>query len=143
MENNDLFNNINLKRGISPYDHATGDAAVSSEIIDMQGNSSLTFAIATGSLADADATFTVLVEDADESAFNVTNAAVADADLLGTEALASFIFSDDNKVFKIGYKGNKRYVRLTITPATNTGAALLCVIAIVTPKLLPAANPPA
>ena len=143
MENNDLFNNINLKRGISPYDHATGDAAVSSEIIDMQGNSSLTFAIATGSLADADATFTVLVEDADEAAFNVTNAAVADADLLGTEALASFIFSDDNKVFKIGYKGMKRYVRLTITPANNTGAALLAVIAIVTPRILPAANPPA
>ena len=24
--NNDLFNGINIKRGISPYDHATGDA---------------------------------------------------------------------------------------------------------------------
>lgn len=142
MENNDLFNRINLKKGIAPYDHATGDAAVSTEIIDMQGNSSLTFAIATGSLADADATFTVLVEEGDAS--NLSDAAaVADADLLGTEALASFIFSDDGKCFKVGYKGMKRYVRLTITPATNTGAALLCVIAIVTPRLQPAANPPA
>ncbi len=142
MKNSDLFNNINLKLGISPYDHATGDAAVSTEIIDMQGNSSLTFAIATGSLADADATFAVLVEEGDAS--NLSDAAaVADADLLGTEALAAPLFSDDNKVLKIGYKGIKRYVRLTITPANNTGAALLCVIAIVTPKLLPAANPPA
>lgn len=142
MKNADLLNNINLKRGISPYDHATGDAAVVSEIIDMQPNSSLTFAIATGSLADADATFTVLVEEG--AVANMSDAtAVADADLLGTEALAGFTFAADNSVFKIGYKGTKRYVRLTITPANNTGAALLCVIAIVTPQLLPAANPPA
>lgn len=140
-DNNDLLNCINLKRAISPYDHATGDAAVTSEIIDMQGNSALVFAIATGSLADADATFTVLVEESEDSAMSGKNA-VADADLLGTEALASFIFSDDNKCFKIGYKGIKRYVTLTITPANNTGAALLCVMAILCPQLLPAPNPP-
>jgi hypothetical protein len=33
-----------------------------------------------------------------------------DAQLVGTEALASFIFSDDNKCFKVGYSGGKRYV---------------------------------
>lgn len=142
MENNDLFNSINLKRAISPYDHATGDAAVTSEIIDMQGNGALVFAIATGSLADADATFTVLVEESDDSGMSSKNT-VAAGDLLGTAALASFIFSDDNKCFKVGYKGVKRYVTLTITPATNTGAALICVIAILVPRLQPAANPPA
>ncbi|MBK7491063.1 MAG: hypothetical protein IPI17_02910 [Nitrosomonas sp.] len=138
----DLFNSINLKRGISPYDHATGDAAVVSQIIDMQGIDTLVFAIATGSLADADATFTVLVEESDDAAMGSANA-VSDADLLGTEALASFTFGGDDKCFKIGYKGSKRYVTCTITPANNTGAALLCVIAITVPQLLPAANPPA
>ena len=142
MNSNDLFNNINIKRGISPYDHATGDAAVTSEIIDMQGNSALVFVIATGSLADIDATFTVLVEESADAAMYVKNA-VADADLLGTEVLAAPLFSDDNKGFKIGYKGIKRYVTLTITPANNTGAALLSVVAVVCPLLLPAANPPA
>ena len=138
----DLFNSINLKRGTSPYDHATGDAAVVSQIIDMQGIDTLVFAIATGSLADADATFTVLVEESDDAAMGSANA-VSDADLLGTEALASFTFGGDDKCFKIGYKGSKRYVTCTITPANNTGAALLCVIAITVPQLLPAANPPA
>lgn len=138
----DLFNSINLKRGISPYDHATGDAAVVSQIIDMQGIDALVFAIATGSLADADATFTVLVEESDDSGMSGATA-VADADLLGTEALASFTFGSDDKCFKIGYKGSKRYVTCTITPANNTGAALLCVIAITVPQILPAANPPA
>ena len=140
--NNDLFNNINLKRGISPYDHGTGDAAVVSQIIDMQQVSALVFAIATGSLADTDATFTVLIEESDDAAMGSANA-VADADLLGTEALAAPLFSDDNKCLKIGYKGSKRYVTCTITPANNTGAALLCVIAITVPKILPASNPPA
>lgn len=141
-QNNDLFNCINLKRAISPYDHATGDTAVTSEIIDMQGNAACVFALATGSLADADATFAVLVEESDDAAMAGKNA-VADADLLGTEALAGFIFSDDDKCFKVGYKGIKRYVTLTITPANNTGAALLCAVAILCPQLQPAANPPA
>ena len=138
----DLFNSINLKRGISPYDHAPGDAAVVSQIIDMQGIDALVFAIATGSLADVDATFTVLVEESDDSGMSGATA-VADADLLGTEALASFTFGSDDKCFKIGYKGSKRYVTCTITPANNTGAALLCVIAITVPQILPSANPPA
>lgn len=138
----DLFNSINLKRGISPYDHATGDAAVVSQIIDMQGIDTLVFAIATGSLADADATFTVLIEESDDSGMSGATA-VADADLLGTEALASFTFAADDKCFKIGYKGSKRYVTCTITPANNTGAALLCVIAITVPQILPSSNPPA
>ena len=142
MANNDLFNNINLKRGISPYDHGTGDAAVTSQIIDMQGVGALVFAIATGSLADVDATFTMLVRESDDSGMSGATD-VADADLLGTEALASFIFSDDDKCFKIGYKGTKRYVTCTITPANNTGIGLLCVIAITVPRLLPASNPPA
>lgn len=142
MENNDLFNSINIKRAISPYDHATGDDAVVSEIIDMQGNSALVFAIATGSLADADATFTVLVEESDAANMAGKNA-VADEDLLGTETLAGFTFTHDNACRKIGYKGIKRYVTLTITPANNTGAALLSVIAIVVPQLQPASNPPA
>lgn len=138
----DLFNSINLKRGISPYDHATGDAAVVSQIIDMQGIDTLVFAIATGSLADTDATFTVLIEESDDAAMGSANA-VSDADLLGTEALASFTFGGDDKCFKIGYKGSKRYVTCTITPANNTGAALLCVIAITVPQILPTSNPPA
>jgi len=139
---NELFNNINIKRGISPYDHATGDAAVTTEIIDMQGVSDLVFVIATGSLADADATFAVLVEESADSGMS-GKTAVADGDLLGTEALAGFAFGDDNKCFKIGYKGSMRYVTATVTPTNNAGAALLCVVAITVPQLKPAANPPA
>jgi len=125
----DLHNNIQVLSVIDPYDHGTGDTAKVGEIIDRQDAQALEFIIQTGSLADADATFTVLVEDGDNSVLS-DNAAVVDAELLGTEAGASFIFSDDNKVAKIGYLGNKRYVRLTLTPANNTGAVLVSACAI-------------
>ena len=124
----DLHNSIAVRRAISPQSVADTTALVS-EIIDMQGFQSLEFLIATGSIADADATFTVLVEDGDNSSLT-DNAPVADAQLLGTEALAAFQFDDDNEVRKIGYRGYKRYVRLTITPVANASAALISAVAV-------------
>lgn len=138
----DLHNNIAPKRVLSPASVADNTAQVG-QIIDRQGFQALEYVILTGSLSDADATFTVLLEEGDAS--NLSDAAaVADADLLGTEALASFTFAADDKVFKLGYKGNKRYTRLTITPAANASAALLAAVAILgDPQLAPTANPPA
>ena len=64
------------------------------------------------------------------------------ADLLGTAALAGFTFADDNATRKIGYKGAKRYVRLTITPANNASAALFGAVAILGhAQLAPTSNP--
>jgi len=137
----DLFNNITIKRVISPVSEA-GTTALVGQIIDRQGYQSVTYAIATGSIADADATFTVLLEEGDVS--NLSDAAaVADADLLGTEALAAFQFDDDNEARKLGYKGNKRYTRLTITPVNNASAALVSAVAILGhPESMPQPNPP-
>lgn len=127
MSNKDLHNDIKRVRAISPV-VATDDTPLVSQIIDRQGFESLEFVIATGTLADSGATFTVLVEDGDESNLS-DNASVADAYLLGTEALASFDQSDDDAVLKIGYVGPKRYVRLTITPSGEGTGAPICVIA--------------
>lgn len=138
----DLASNIHPLRAISPAAATTDNTAWVSQIIDRQGYESLTFVIATGSLADADATFAVLVEDGDQSDLS-DNAAVADANLVGTEALAGFTFGDDNETRKIGYVGNKRYVRLTVTPSGNTGNAFCAAVAILGhPNEAPTANPP-
>jgi hypothetical protein len=40
------------------------------------------------------------------------------------------LFGDDNETRKLGYVGNKRYVRLTITPANNTGDTFFSAVAI-------------
>lgn len=115
----DLFNNVELRRAISPT-RAADNTALVSQIIDLANRGGVIFEIAIGTIADADATFVVLIEDGDDSGLS-DNAAVADAFLIGTESGAGFDFSNDDEVRKIGYIGPKRYVRLTITPASNTG----------------------
>lgn len=113
----DSFNENEVRRMISPT-RGTGNTPLVSQIIDLQGKESMLIAIAIGTLADADATFTTLVEHDDDSALG-SAASVPDAQLLGTESGASFTFANDDEVRKIGYIGDKRYVRLTITPASN------------------------
>jgi hypothetical protein len=137
----DSAHNLHILRAISPVSVADNTAQVG-QIIDTKGYRTLTFAIATGAIADADATFTVLVQHGD--AANLADAAdVPDADLIGLETQAGFIFSDDDETRKIGYVGNRRYARLTITPVNNTVAALLSAVAILgNPQEAPTANPP-
>lgn len=138
----DQMNHLAIKRVLSPVSVADTTAQVG-QIIDRAGFNSLTYVIATGSIADADATFTVLLEEGDESDLS-DNAAVSDADLIGTEALAAFQYDDDNECRKLGYKGTKRYTRLTITPVGNASAALLAAVAVLgNPSSTPTVNPPA
>lgn len=137
----DLISKIHPKRAISPVSVADNTAQVG-QIIDRQGFNSLTYLIAIGSVADADATFAVLLEHGDDAAL-ADAAAVPDIDLIGTEALAGFTFADDDEARKLGYKGIKRYTRLTITPANNASAALISAIALLGhPEQLPTPNPP-
>lgn len=139
----DLMNKIDVKPVIYPGAGPSDNTAQVGQIIDRKGFDAVTYLILTGTLADADATFTVLLEEGD--AANLSDAvAVADADLIGTEALAGFTFADDNKARKLGYKGAKRYTRLTITPANNTGAAPMSALAVLSGAAMkPTSNPPA
>ena len=138
----DGHNNVDIKRVISPVSVADNTAQVG-QIIDLQGFDTLEYVIATGSIADVDATFTVLLEESDDSGMAGATA-VDDKHLIGTEALAGFQFDDDNECRKLGYIGHKRYTRLTITPVNNLAAALLSAVAILgNPANMPTANPPA
>lgn len=119
----DLYNAVSVVRALSPVSVSDNTAQVS-QILDRRGFNAVMLGILTGSIADADVTFTVLLEHGD--AANLSDAvAVPDEDLIGTEALAGFQFDDDNETRKLGYKGVKRYLRATITPANNASAALL------------------
>jgi hypothetical protein len=124
-----MANNVQVKRVISPVSVSDNTAQVG-QIIDHLGYESAVYFINLGSIADADMTATVLLEESDAS--DMTGAdAVADADMIsqtpGTapEAAAAFQFDSDNQVRKLGYIGFRRYTRLTITPASNASAALL------------------
>lgn len=125
----DLLNNVHLVPVMPPKAAVTDNTAFVGAIVDRAGFGSLLFAIITGTNADADATYTVLIEDGD--AANLSDAAaVADDDLIVLEAAAAFTFADDGECRKIAYIGPKRYVRITITPANNTGNAFVACIAV-------------
>lgn len=139
----DLMNNVHVLQAIAPVAARTDNTAVVSSIIDLQGYDAAMFAISIGTNTDVNATFAVLVEEGDASNISGGNA-VADADLIGTEVLAGFQFDDDTETRKIGYRGSKRYIRLTITPTGNdSGNIFLAAVAILgSPSLRPTANPP-
>jgi hypothetical protein len=126
----DATTNKLLKRVISPVSGAGDNTALVGQIIDHQGFDAATYEILLGAIADADATFTVLLEEGDQA--NLSDAgAVADVDMVSQtrgvapETAAAFAFDSDNQVRKLGYIGTKRYSRLTLTPANNTGAWLV------------------
>jgi len=123
----DLHYSVKYSRALSPVAAVSNNTAYVSEILDTANFTANELVILTGSLADADATFTVLLEEG--AASNLSDAAaVADGDMLGTEAGASFTFANDDTTKKLGYIGSKRYIRATITPANNTGNAFVAAV---------------
>lgn len=124
----DLANDILIRPCIAPA-VVTDNTAQVGAIIDRQGYQSVVYGIVTGTLDDADTALTVLLEEGDDSGLSDATA-VADIDLNNTEALAAPTFADDGEAFKLGYVGNKRYTRMTITPANNTGNIPIAAVAI-------------
>lgn len=141
MIGRDLYNRLSYGRAISPITLTNVDTAQVGQWNDMADLIGLVYVIDIGALTDADATFTVLVEESDDQS---TITAVADIDLLpqpnntvstAPEALASFTFAADDTVKAIGYVGIKRYARITITPSGNgAGAASFSAVAVGMPR---------
>ncbi len=138
----DLLDGIHLARAVSPAAAVTDNTAFVSQIVDRRGHDSLVFAILTGSLVDADATFAVTMHHGDDPSLSDADIVPADQ-ISGTLASAGFAFGDDDEVRKVGYRGAKRYVRLTVTPSGNSGNAFVAAVAILGhPSMQPTANPP-
>src|ERR1700720_2431074 len=138
----DIANNVNLKPAFYPVAAVTDNTVQTSTILDTYGFESAMLALVTGTLADADATFTLAFSESNDSGRAGSNA-VAPTGLIGTTALARFDFSADNRCRKIGYIGNCRYVQATITPANNTGNLFVAGMWVQgDPLHAPTSNPP-
>ena len=128
----DGLSSIQVKTGYGAY-YYQGNTAWQTAAIDIQGYDSLTFIVAVGAVLDADTVVTTLMQESDDG---TTFTDVADADMVtqtdGTapETAAGFQFDDDGEVRKIGYIGSKRYAKLYLTPANNTGTAAAAIIAV-------------
>ena len=143
MPNREIHNDIHVVPLIVPIAARTDNTAIVSAIIDTANYNACEFVIVTGTNTDANATFAVTVDEGD--AANLSDAvAVTDSKLVGTLALAGFTFADDNECRKLGYIGNKRYVRLTVTPSGNdAGNIFISGVAVLSYSAsAPTANPP-
>lgn len=145
MGNNDLHNNVSAKRVISPV--AIGaNATKTGTIIDRSGYGGVEFLAEYGAVTTTGTIVTLVVF---EGAVTGTMTSAADADLLGTEALASLLAATPrtsgttkNVTKRIGYKGNKRYVRVDAVGTGVTSVGCVSVSAVLfNPGVAPTSNP--
>ena len=127
----DLFNRLAVVDGVeAPALNTNSDNDIVSAIVDLAGYESALFLIVNGALTDAGCVVSVKLEEGDDSGLSDA-AAVGDDEIQldngsgRADATPESGFhmaydqGDDNKTFKVGYLGNKRYVRLTLSPVGN------------------------
>lgn len=114
----DLAHNIDVEQHVAPAAFtATEDPANG---VDLQGYESATVVINAGVWTDG--TFVFEVQESDDDS---TYAAAPDADLIGTEPTIDAA-DEDLVIHKIGYIGQKRYIKVvtTVTGSPSTGMVM-------------------
>lgn len=141
----DLHGNIKQMLALSPVAlGATGTSA--GKIIDRQGYGGVEFLVGYGAVTTTGSVVAVLVKEGDVTG---TLTSVADGDLVGTEALAGLPATtprtsgvSQQVVKRIGYRGSKRYVQVSLTNSGVTSAGLMWADAVLfNPNLAPVSNP--
>ena len=117
----------NAEYGLALSATLSGVTPAAGAWIDMQGWEALTFVVSTGTVTDAGTAsgFAFEVQESDTTAA-ADATAVADADLVGTEAALTVTddTADNDLIGSIGYIGGKRYVRIVATGTTGTNAVV-------------------
>lgn len=142
---NDLHSNVQQKLAVAPVVlGATGNNA--GRIIDRKGYGGVEFLVEYGAVTTTGTVVTPILKEGD-----VTGAltSVADADMIGSEALAGLAAatsraSGTTKLVtkRLGYKGNKRYVQLSLNGTGTTSVGIVAASAILfNPEIGGVANP--
>jgi len=142
----DLHNNVKSQRVIAPI--AIGaNATKTGKIVDIKGYAGVEFIASYGAVTTTGTIVTLVAFEGDVTG---TMTSIADADLIGTEALASLPVQatartsevGKNVSKRLGYKGNKRYVRVDAVGTGTTSVGCVSVTALLfTPEAAPTANP--
>jgi hypothetical protein len=141
---NELHSNMKQVRLVGPV--AIGaNATVSGKVIDRQGYGGVEFVAAYGAIVTTGTIVTLVVKEGDVTG---TMTSVADADLLGTEALASRLAGATtsgvgaNVAKRVGYIGQKRYVTVDAVKTGTTSVGCMSVSALLfNPQVAPVSNP--
>lgn len=140
----DLHNNCDVVRVIPPVAAGTTGTGQTGSVIDRRGYGGVEFILDYGAITATAATFTVTVKEGDATG-SLTS--VADADLLGTEALAGIAAatrtdnSTENVSKRVGYRGGKRYVSVDVVNTATAGTPIACTAVLHSPNVAPVDNP--
>lgn len=141
---NELHSNVKHTRVVGPV--AIGaNGTVTGKVIDRQGYAGVEFLAAYGAIATTGTVCTLVVKEGDATGAMTS---VADADLLGTEALASRLGGATtsgvgaNVGKRVGYRGIKRYVSCDVVKSGTTSVGCVSVNALMfNPETAPVSNP--
>lgn len=136
-----IHSEVVVKRSIGPVAIGTTGTGQAGKIVDRKGYRRVEFVTSFGSITATNAQFTLVVKEGDVTS---TMTSIADADLQGTEAAAvpttGTRTSDATKLcrFRLGYRGNKRYVQAFKLSSTVTAVTPVAVDVVLSePELAP------
>jgi len=127
MKMHELHNNVKVQRVVSPVAIGTTGTGKTGVVIDRQGYEGVEFLVSYGTVTATNAVFTPVMKEGDATG-SLTS--VADADMVGTEAgagLAAAVRTSGttkNVTKKVGYRGSKRYVNLSISSTVTAGTPI-------------------
>lgn len=140
----DLHNNIRRKRSISPVAIGTTGTGKTGVIVDTAGFESVEFEFDYGTITATAATITPIVLHGDTTGAMTS---IADADLIGTEALAGIAAgtprtsgSNKNVSKRLGYRGKKRYVQAKLISTVTAGPPVAATVLMANPRHAPVAT---
>jgi hypothetical protein len=143
--NQDLHNNVKVLRVISPVAAGTTGTGKTGVIIDRLGYGGVEFIVDVGTITATNATITTTML---EGSVTGTMTSVADADMLGTEVLASVAAAatrtsgtSKNVSKRLGYKGTKRYVTVKVVPTVTATTPIAVTAVLFNAAVLPTSNP--
>lgn len=134
-----LISNVVVTQAITPQ--LITSSALNTGNIDLQGAEDLTLAVLVGDIADTTSGSVKVafkLEHADDDGTGAPGAygSCADADVLNFTSLSSGVFltvdaaGKESKRYVIGYRGGKRFVKLTATPTGLTNGGPIAVVAL-------------
>ena len=135
----DILNNIGVEQSLRPQ--TIQSAALNSGNVDTQGAGSVAVVVLVGDIADtltASNKIDLRIEHADDNGSGApgTYAACVDDDVLNFSGLSSGLFmsidaaAKEQKRHVIGYRGTRRFVRVTATPTGLTTGGPIAMLAI-------------
>jgi hypothetical protein len=141
----DIHTKMTATRVISPVAIGTTGTGKTGAVIDRAGYDAVEFIVDYGTVTATNAVFTPVMKEGDVTG---TLTSVADADMLGTELLAGLAAAasrtsgvSKNVSKRVGYKGNKRYVNLSVSSTVTAGTPVAVTALLVHPVVSPTSNP--